>query len=113
VVTTADPLAGFNALTTGAGHYEVGTLIYLGAWFANGGVMVDPVSITGLLYEPDGTLSQFSYPATITRIDVGVYRFEWVARKTGDHAYQYHCSGNDFALTVTKDFYVRPTQFTT
>jgi hypothetical protein len=92
--------------------YEVGDTVLLTGTFTTNGILVDPTTVTASVSAPDGTVTPFSYPATITKTGTGVYQVAWPVALVGNHQYQLHGAATGYARTVTRTFYARPTAFT-
>jgi hypothetical protein len=92
--------------------YEIGDSVILTGTFTTSGTPVDPTTITAGVTEPDGVVTSFSYPATITKTGTGTYQVAWPVAKVGNHQYQFHGAATGYARTLTRTFIARPTAFT-
>ena len=65
--------------------YDKGDLIRLTGNFTVATVPTDPTVVTLIIRLGDGTISKFTYgSSSITKVSVGVYRYDYSATKAGD-----------------------------
>jgi hypothetical protein len=82
-----------------------GSMLSVACDFRLAGVLTDPAAVTCTVRAPSGAVTTYSYPATLFRDAVGVYRTEFVADEPGTWWTRYEGSGvveavNESAVSV-------------
>lgn len=75
--------------------YEINTLVQTNASFVIFGTTtpIDPTDINLFVKAPDGTITEYGYPAQISRSGVGNYSFQLVLTEAGIWLYKWQGTG--------------------
>lgn len=71
------------------------------------GTPTDPTTVTLRIEDRDGNVSAYAYPAAVSKVSVGRYRYDYVPAKTGRFTYRWEGTGAAQAA-AEGTFYVRP-----
>ena len=75
--------------------YQVGDLSQLNASFVLYGTTtpIDPTAVSLFVRAPDGTITEYAYPAGIVKVSVGVYYYQLLLTESGIWRYQWQGTG--------------------
>ena len=76
--------------------FDIGDLVRLKAAFtdAESGAAIDPDTVAFRVREPDGTLTDYAYPAEVTKTAVGAYQVDVDADQAGSWRWRVFSTGN-------------------
>lgn len=79
--------------------FKIDNLITLTATFRDmNGALIDPTAITLKILQGGGSIQTFAYPATLTRLSIGVYQKEFDPPSAGNFTYQWKGTGTCEAM---------------
>lgn len=92
-------------------RYQIGDNVRLQGTIADAaGAELDPSTITVKVRVPAGTISTFTYPATVDKSDTGVYSIDFSPTESGTHAYRFVSTGTGQAAAENV-FFVENSRF--
>jgi hypothetical protein len=84
--------------------YDIGDLVRIASAFTtHAGAAVDPTAVTARVKDPSGTVTVFTYPATVAKDATGSYHADFVPTLPGVHHYRWE--GTGAAVAASESFF--------
>jgi len=72
---------------------NIGDIVTLTGTFKVGSTLTDPTTVTLRVQLPDGTVVEYTYPATVSKTSTGIFYKDYTVTQAGLHTYWFIGTG--------------------